>query len=203
MRIRSAGGRHRTIPAGRTQAARTAAVRRGVRTEPGGSGGGPEGGSVTVRAWHIGVARSSNARTNMASMSDTYEPAPDDHFTFGLWTVGNRGRDTFGNETRAARSGRLRAPPRRHRRVRRELPRRRSRAARLEPGRARGDPEAVPARARHDRHQGADGHDQPLLESGVQGGRVHRQRSRRCGGGRSRRRSTRSTWASSSAPRST
>jgi xylose isomerase len=37
----------------------------------------------------------------MPGMSDTYEPAPDDHFTFGLWTVGNRGRDTFGNETRA------------------------------------------------------------------------------------------------------
>jgi xylose isomerase len=33
-------------------------------------------------------------------MSDAYEPEPDDHFTFGLWTVGNRGRDTFGNETR-------------------------------------------------------------------------------------------------------
>ncbi len=29
-----------------------------------------------------------------------YEPQPDDHFTFGLWTVGNRGRDPFGNETR-------------------------------------------------------------------------------------------------------
>jgi xylose isomerase len=37
----------------------------------------------------------------MASMSHTYEPAADDHFTFGLWTVGNVGRDTFGNETRA------------------------------------------------------------------------------------------------------
>jgi xylose isomerase len=30
----------------------------------------------------------------------TYEPQPDDHFTFGLWTVGNRGRDPFGHETR-------------------------------------------------------------------------------------------------------
>ena len=29
-----------------------------------------------------------------------YEAQPDDHFTFDLWTVGNRGRDTFGNETR-------------------------------------------------------------------------------------------------------
>ena len=37
----------------------------------------------------------------MASMSDKYEPTPEDHFTFGLWTVGNVGRDTFGNETRA------------------------------------------------------------------------------------------------------
>ena len=33
-------------------------------------------------------------------MTDAYEPQPDDHFTFGLWTVGNRGRDPFGNETR-------------------------------------------------------------------------------------------------------
>jgi len=33
-------------------------------------------------------------------MSDAYTPTPDDHFTFGLWTVGNRGRDPFGHETR-------------------------------------------------------------------------------------------------------
>jgi xylose isomerase len=32
-------------------------------------------------------------------MSD-FDPTPDDHFTFGLWTVGNRGRDPFGHETR-------------------------------------------------------------------------------------------------------
>jgi xylose isomerase len=30
----------------------------------------------------------------------SYEPTPEDHFTFGLWTVGNRGRDPFGHETR-------------------------------------------------------------------------------------------------------
>jgi xylose isomerase len=36
----------------------------------------------------------------MADMTDAYQPQPDDHFTFGLWTVGNRGRDPFGNETR-------------------------------------------------------------------------------------------------------
>jgi len=33
-------------------------------------------------------------------MTDAYIPTPDDHFTFGLWTVGNRGRDPFGFEVR-------------------------------------------------------------------------------------------------------
>ena len=33
-------------------------------------------------------------------MSDPFEPRPEDRFTFGLWTVGNRGRDPFGHETR-------------------------------------------------------------------------------------------------------
>src|SRR5262249_7386623 len=30
----------------------------------------------------------------------TYEPTPADRFTFGLWTVGNRGRDPFGDFVR-------------------------------------------------------------------------------------------------------
>jgi xylose isomerase len=34
-------------------------------------------------------------------MTDPYVPTPDDHFTFGLWTVGNPGRDPFGLETRS------------------------------------------------------------------------------------------------------
>lgn len=33
-------------------------------------------------------------------MSERFEPTPEDHFTFGLWTVGNPGRDPFGHETR-------------------------------------------------------------------------------------------------------
>jgi xylose isomerase len=33
-------------------------------------------------------------------MNDRYAPTPADRFTFGLWTVGNVGRDPFGNETR-------------------------------------------------------------------------------------------------------
>lgn len=34
-------------------------------------------------------------------MNDTYAPKPEDKFTFGLWTVGNVGRDPFGEPVRA------------------------------------------------------------------------------------------------------
>lgn len=34
----------------------------------------------------------------------TYQPKPENKFTFGLWTVGNRGRDPFGCEIRAAKT---------------------------------------------------------------------------------------------------
>jgi xylose isomerase len=33
-------------------------------------------------------------------MTDAYTPRPEHHFTFGLWTVGNQGRDPFGHEVR-------------------------------------------------------------------------------------------------------
>ena len=33
-----------------------------------------------------------------------YTPKPEHKFTFGLWTVGNRGRDPFGDATRASLS---------------------------------------------------------------------------------------------------
>jgi xylose isomerase len=33
-------------------------------------------------------------------MSDRYQPKKEDKFTFGLWTVGNRGRDPFGDAVR-------------------------------------------------------------------------------------------------------
>jgi len=35
---------------------------------------------------------------------DVYTPRPEHHFTFGLWTVGNPGRDPFGDPVRAALS---------------------------------------------------------------------------------------------------
>ncbi len=37
-------------------------------------------------------------------MMSNYEPKPEHKFTFGLWTVGNIGRDPFGNPTRRALS---------------------------------------------------------------------------------------------------
>src|SRR5437667_11296781 len=38
----------------------------------------------------------------MSIDNDPYRPTPEDHFTFGLWTVGNRGRDPFGDFVRPA-----------------------------------------------------------------------------------------------------
>src|SRR5262245_30193451 len=35
-------------------------------------------------------------------MSDAYTPRPEHKFSFGLWTVGNRGRDPFGDVVRDA-----------------------------------------------------------------------------------------------------
>jgi len=34
-------------------------------------------------------------------MSDRFTPRPEDKFSFGLWTIGNRGRDPFGDAVRA------------------------------------------------------------------------------------------------------
>ena len=36
--------------------------------------------------------------------TDKYSPRPEHKFTFGLWTVGNRGRDPFGDATRPSLS---------------------------------------------------------------------------------------------------
>jgi xylose isomerase len=40
------------------------------------------------------------AAADHADHADRFVPQPSDRFTFGLWTVGNRGRDPFGHETR-------------------------------------------------------------------------------------------------------
>src|SRR5436309_10816540 len=39
---------------------------------------------------------------NRSVMQDALTPRPEHHFTFGLWTVGNPGRDPFGDAVRPA-----------------------------------------------------------------------------------------------------
>jgi xylose isomerase len=39
---------------------------------------------------------------DVVDVADPYTPAPGHHFTFGLWTVGNPGRDPFGHDVRPA-----------------------------------------------------------------------------------------------------
>src|SRR5438105_12988675 len=39
---------------------------------------------------------------NRPASQDEYTPRPEHHFTFGLWTVGNVGRDPFGEPVRPA-----------------------------------------------------------------------------------------------------
>src|SRR5690349_3566145 len=41
------------------------------------------------------------ANAEEALMSDRYQPKPEHRFTFGLWTVGNIGRDPFGEPVRS------------------------------------------------------------------------------------------------------
>jgi xylose isomerase len=41
-----------------------------------------------------------SSATEEAAVSDEFTPTPEHHFTFGLWTVGNRGRDPFGEAVR-------------------------------------------------------------------------------------------------------
>ena len=36
----------------------------------------------------------------MTINNDQFQPKPEDKFSFGLWTVGNRGRDPFGDFVR-------------------------------------------------------------------------------------------------------
>ena len=39
--------------------------------------------------------------------NDKYDPRPEHKFSFGLWTVGNRGRDPFGEAQPALAFGRI------------------------------------------------------------------------------------------------
>ncbi len=110
-----------------------------------------------------------------------YEPLPEHQFTFGLWTVGNPGRDPFGEPVRdGALAGRARRAARRGRRLRRQLPRQRPRADRR-------DARTSATRSSRDFKKAleatgpgrADGDDQPVQRPGLQGRRLHRERPAR------------------------
>src|SRR5262249_33138813 len=72
-------------------------------TEPQRLGLACENGSASDQPRH-----SSSAKREISVMSATasneYQPGPEDHFTFGLWTVGNIGRDPFGEPVREKRT---------------------------------------------------------------------------------------------------
>ena len=48
--------------------------------------------------------RPTNSTSPSRYPNDRFVPRPEDHFTFGLWTVGNPGRDPFGLAVREVMS---------------------------------------------------------------------------------------------------
>ncbi len=48
--------------------------------------------------------KNSSSKQSPVDRSDPFAPTPSDRFTFGLWTVGNPGRDPFGDAVRARMS---------------------------------------------------------------------------------------------------
>ena len=107
-------------------------------------------------------------------------PSREHRFTFGLWTVGNPGRDPFGGPTREpldpvdsvrklAELGAWGISP----------ARRGPRPVRLLRRRARPHRRALQGGARGDRPGRRHGDDEPVRPAGVQGRRVHVQRPRR------------------------
>ena len=140
----------------------------------------------------------------MPASDDVLVATPEHRFTFGLWTVGNPGRDPFGGPTRdAGRSRRLRPQAGRARRVGRLAARRRPRPVGQLGGRAR------PIVARFKAALQSTGLGVGMATTnlfgapGLQGRRVHVQRPRACAARRSARRCARSTSAPSWAPRCT
>ena len=110
-------------------------------------------------------------------MTDALTPKPEHKFTFGLWTVGNPGRDPFGEPVRPVLSpGPDRPPPRRGGGLRRQLPRQRPRADRRHAGPARPDREGLQEGPGRHRDQGPHGDDEPLRRPRVQGRRLHLER---------------------------
>ena len=111
-------------------------------------------------------------------MADAYSPKKSDKFTFGLWTVGNPGRDPFGEPVRA----RPRARPtscrswRELRRLGRQPPRQRPRPVRRHRRRARPDRARVQGGAAPTTAWSCRWRRRTSSATRLQGRRLHRQR---------------------------
>ena len=111
----------------------------------------------------------------------SYEPKPEHRFTFGLWTVGNLGRDPFGEPVREP------LPPSPQicdllgevGRVRRQLPRQRPDPHRRHAHEADQIVRDFSKALEGQRPRRADGDDEPVQRPGLQGRRVHQQQRRR------------------------
>src|SRR5947209_19222288 len=73
-----------------------------ARSDEAAAGAKPRRPSDSTKERAEGRAICVEERCCTGGMSDEFAPTPDDRFTFGLWTVGNRGRDPFGFEVRPA-----------------------------------------------------------------------------------------------------
>jgi xylose isomerase len=56
--------------------------------------------NIRIYAKEIEMATTLPPTLAKESTSDQFTPQKTDKFTFGLWTVGNRGRDPFGDAVR-------------------------------------------------------------------------------------------------------
>ena len=150
-------------------------------------------------------ARAEVPDSRRSAMSEQYAPTPEDHFTFGLWTVGNRRpRSVRQRDPAAARSGRLGANG---------SPDLGAYGVNFHdddlvpPGSTAAEREGILKRFR--RALDDTGIKVPMATTNLfsnpvfKDGAYHRQRSRRSAVGARRRRSTRSTSASSSVRPST
>ncbi len=113
-------------------------------------------------------------------MSDAYTPRPEHKFSFGLWTVCNRGRDPFGDVVRPVLSPTdavaLLAEVRR---VGREPARQRPRPDRCDTRRARQHRSRIPTGLRAAQDRRPDGDRQSVLRSHLSRRRVHGERRAR------------------------
>ena len=113
-------------------------------------------------------------------MSDLYTPQPEHKFSFGLWTVGNRGPRPVRRRrcaTRCRRSTRWRCWRKSARGASTCTTTTSCRST--PPRRARSHRQGVRGRLPPARPRRADGDRQPVLRSGVSRRRVHRERRRR------------------------